>query len=258
MNLIKIKVADCKQSPTNVGGRTEGKEFDELVDSIKAKGVLVPVLARMIDGKNKVGKVVEVYEVIAGNRRLAAAKKAGIEFIPAQVVKMTDAEAREAQIIENIQRQGIHPLDEGEQIRKLVEDEKIEMSHIAAHFGKSIDYIKGRVILSGLIEKAKTAFRKYEILDGHAKLIARLATTGQEKALQYCLSDSPTTKELKEFIDEDIYEPLKNQPWVTNKEINALIGVCKECPADENTLFPELTRHGRCTDTRCWRRKMDK
>ena len=87
--LKTIELAKTKHSETNPTGRLKGKEFDELVASVKEKGVLVPVLFRS-------GSVKGSWEVVAGNRRLAAARAAGLEEIPAHVVEMTDEEAQEA------------------------------------------------------------------------------------------------------------------------------------------------------------------
>src|ERR1039457_5106951 len=115
MNLQNLKVAECHESATNPRGKDfEGKQFDELVASIKEKGVLVPVLARKTSSSARSA----VCEVIAGNRRLRAAVKAGLKEIPAQVVEMMDDEAREAQIVENLQREDVHPLEEGEAYRQ--------------------------------------------------------------------------------------------------------------------------------------------
>src|SRR5262245_34603566 len=114
MKVQNIKVADAKPSATNPRGVKfeNDPSFKDLVASVKEKGILVPVIVRPV-GKG--------YEVIAGARRLAAAKEAGLDTIPADVREMDDDEAREVQIIENLQRTDIHPLDEGEAFRQLME-----------------------------------------------------------------------------------------------------------------------------------------
>jgi ParB/RepB/Spo0J family partition protein len=96
MELRTIRVSECFESPTNPRGTKFDKaEFAELVASVKEKGILMPVLVRP-HGKQ--------FEVIAGNRRFRAAKEAGLTEIPAQVSDLSDTEAREAQIVENLQR----------------------------------------------------------------------------------------------------------------------------------------------------------
>ena len=266
MKLQNIKVADAKQSATNVKGRNEGKSFDELVASVKEKGVLVPVLARALktttskklsETKKLTAKDNTQYEVIAGNRRLAAAKEAGLEEIPAQIVEMTDVEAREAQIVENLQREGVHPLDEGESYRQLIEESKYEISSIAAKVGKSESYVKQRLFLTNLEEKMATAYRTGKINDGHAVLIAKLSAEDQPRALKAATDryELMSVKELKEWIEKNIYTNLDNQPWLGSPELMKVVGPCKECEPPSASLFGDV-KEGACTSLPCWQRKM--
>lgn len=256
MKLINIKVADCRQSATNVKGRDKGKAFDDLVASIKEKGVLVPVLARSLNVLGKNGE--HKYEVIAGNRRLAAAEKAGIKEIPAQLVEMTDVEAREAQIVENLQREDIHPIDEGELYRKLIEESKYETPAVAAKVGKAESYVKHRLFLTNLTEKSRAAFREQKINDGHAVLIAKLAPADQEKAMEAAVDrwrGTVTVKELKKWIEENIYSVIDRQPWLGNPELEKVVGECVECDPNTMSLFGPV-KTGACTSLKCWTRKM--
>jgi ParB family chromosome partitioning protein len=252
MKLINIKVADCQQSETNVRGRNEGKAFEDLVASIKEKGILVPVLARALK------QLPLTWEVIAGNRRLAAVKKLGIETIPAQIVEMTDSEAREAQIVENLQRQDIHPLEEGELYRKLIEELKgAKVSSIAIRVGKSESYIKQRLFLTNLITPAADAYRADKISDSHAVLIAKLSSGDQTKALKVTIYNGMDIKDLKNWINENIYSPLERQPWLGSKEAMEIVGACQECEPNKASLFGPV-KEGACTSIKCWARKMEK
>lgn len=258
MELKNIKIADAKRSETNPRPAADfkGPAFDELVASIKEKGVLVPVLARALTGKNKIGK----WEVIAGNRRLAAAKEAGLEEIPAQIVGMTDQEAAEAQIVENLQRQDIHPLEEVEAYRKLIESSKprYEVKDVAAKVGKSETYVRGRLFLTNLSEKAADAYRKGTLTDGQAVLVARLEPADQDGVMKQA-KESPymlqSIGRLKEWIEEHIYSPIEFQPWVGVKELEKAVGACKECEPNRMSLFGPV-QEGRCTSLVCWGRKM--
>lgn len=256
MKLQSIKVSEAKRSSTNPRNDKDfsSKEFKELVESIKVKGVLVPVLVRALTGADKVGK----WEVIAGNRRLVAAKEAGLDEIPAHVVEMTDVEAMEAQIVENLQRVDIHPLEEGQGYRKLIEESKYEISGIAAKVGKSETYVRQRLYLTNLEAKPAEAYRSGKMNDGHAVLIAQLSPSDQMAAFKAATDNgyndgSPISiKELKEWINEHIYSPLEFQPWVKDK---VDVGKCVECKPDRMSLFGEV-KEGMCTDLKCWFRKM--
>jgi|SRR5580700_597805 ParB family chromosome partitioning protein len=252
MNLQSIKTAQCYESETNPRGKEfEGKSFDELVASIKEKGVLVPVLARK---RQKGGKE---FEVVAGNRRLRAAKEAGLAEIPAQVVEMTDEEAREAQIIENLQREDVHPLEEGEAYRQLVEDKDYDVKNLALRVGKSETYVRHRLFLTNLIESAAKKYRKGEFTEEHVVLIAKLTPEEQKMAMKY-LDDRyemPDAGDLKYWITDTFYQPLSFQPWAKDPAIAKVVGPCKSCPPNRPSLFGAV-KEGQCTDLRCWSNKM--
>jgi ParB family chromosome partitioning protein len=252
MELINLKVVQCYESETNPRGKKfEGKEFDDLVASIKEKGVLVPVLAR------RSPEDTFAFEIVAGNRRLRAAKLAGLKEIPAQLAEnMTDAEAREAQIVENLQRQDIHPLEEGEAYRQLIEDGGKTVKDVAVKVGKSDSYVRQRLFLTNLSDKARKEYRSGEMLDSVAVLVARLAPNNQDELLKkvgpYALQHAD---EMKERIADLFAEPLSNQPWLKDKEAMAAVGPCKECPPPRTALFGNV-KDGACTDLKCLTRKM--
>lgn len=263
VKLRNIPIEICFESKTNPrGDEFEDKEFEELKASIKEKGILVPILVRQRTLLRNDGKVTTVddstrFEVIAGNRRFRAAKQLALKEVPAKIVEMTDEEALEAQIIENLQRKDIHPIEEGLAYRVMREN-KMTSKEIAEKIGKSERYVRYRLNLTNLIESAQKAFRAGKINDSLAVLISDLAPSYQKEALKYCLDpfDHVTAKDLKEWITRTVYEPLKNQPWLASKELMVAVGECKECPPARQSLFGDV-KEGACTDLRCWTRKMN-
>ena len=99
-----ISIAALVESGTNPRKRFDQVALEELAASFKTQGVLAPLLVRELEESK--------YEVVAGARRLRAARIAELENLPVRIVKLTDAEAIEAQCVENLQRQDIHPLEE--------------------------------------------------------------------------------------------------------------------------------------------------
>jgi ParB family chromosome partitioning protein len=97
-----VPITALAESPTNPRKRFDAKSLEELAASFKTQGILAPLLVRELEESK--------YEVVAGARRLRAAKLAELEKLPVRVVKLTDAEAIEAQCVENLQREDIHPL----------------------------------------------------------------------------------------------------------------------------------------------------
>lgn len=252
MKLQSIKVSEACESKTNPrGNKFEGPEFNDLVASVKEKGVLVPVIAR----PNAKGLG---YEIVAGNRRFRAAQLAGIKEIAARIEELSDDQAREIQIIENLQRSDVHPLEEGKSYRDLIEKSHYEIASVAAKVGKSESYIKQRLFLTNLCEKAAAAYRAGKIIDGQAVLIAKLSVGDQLAALK-ATTDSwvgKSVKDLKEWIEKNIYSPLERQPWLGNKEYEKAAGPCVECKPQSLSLFGPV-KEGACNDLKCWKRKMD-
>ena len=131
-----IAIATLVESPTNPRKRFDEKTLAELAASFKTQGVLEPLLVRPLDESK--------YEVVIGARRLKAARLAELQSVPVRVVKLTDADAIEAQVVENLQREDIHPLEEALGFKSLLElGEPYNIAHIAARAGKSEAYILG-------------------------------------------------------------------------------------------------------------------
>lgn len=244
MELQNLEIAKCFESPTNPrGAKFEGAEFDELVASVKEKGVLMPVLARLIHNRPKNGGGAK-FEIIAGNRRFRAAQKAGLTEIPARVVAMTDTEVREAQIVENLQRADIHPIDEGFAYRDLIETAKLDVAGVAAKVGKSQSYIRQRLVLSELDSKLAAKVREGILPVGHAVLIARLDKAEQGKAYKYAAENRRygTTvcdlKELREYITDVVFRAaMKSPPWKDDAQAKALIAEVTGIKGGGKTLF---------------------
>lgn len=171
-----ISIAALVESGTNPRKRFDQVALEELAASFKTQGVLAPLLVRELEESK--------YEVVAGARRLRAARIAELENLPVRIVKLTDAEAIEAQCVENLQRQDIHPLEEALGFRALLElgEPSYTIASIAARTAKSEAYIYGRIRLADLIPPVAEAFLKDQITIGHALLIAKLPAAQQQEA----------------------------------------------------------------------------
>src|SRR5438309_6974220 len=171
-----IPLNRIRESNSNPRRAFDEAKLRELANNIKLHGVLQAILVRPTrDGED--GK----YELVAGARRFRASKLAGKETIPATVRDLTDAECREIQLIENLQRTDIHELDEGIGYRSLMDlkPDFYTVEMVAAQVGKSPSYVKGRVSLTELNPAAQTAFYEGKLTVTHALEIARLQPNDQ-------------------------------------------------------------------------------
>jgi len=117
-------------------GKNPRKQVDdaalgELAESIKQSGVLHPIIVRPSNGK---------FELVAGWRRWKASRKAGLETIPATVRELTDEQAEEIRLVENLQREDVHPLDEAAGIQKL--RKRYDWPTVALRLGKTERYVR--------------------------------------------------------------------------------------------------------------------
>ena len=138
-----VPISILVESATNPRKRFDEKNLEELAASMRAQGILAPLLVRELEESK--------YEVVAGARRLRAAKLAELENLPVRVVKLTDAESIEAQVVENLQREDIHPLEESLGFKSLLQlgEPTYTIASIAARAGKSEAYVYGRIRAGG-------------------------------------------------------------------------------------------------------------
>jgi ParB family transcriptional regulator, chromosome partitioning protein len=133
------------------------RELDNLNDlmrSILEKGLLQPIIVRMINDKN-------YYEIVAGYRRYFACKKLGWKKIPCQIVDITDMEAFEISLVENVQRKTLNPIDEAKAFKKYVyENGWGSASQLATKLGKSVAYITKRIMLLDLPSEVTKAINE--------------------------------------------------------------------------------------------------
>ena len=129
-----LPLAVLTESATNPRHIFEDSALKELAESIRSQGVLSPLLVRPLTDQS--------FEIVAGARRYRAAQMAEASTVPVRIVNLTDAEALEAQLIENLQRRDVHPLEEAQGFKALLnlEDPKYSIEQIAAKVGKSPAY----------------------------------------------------------------------------------------------------------------------
>lgn len=194
-------------------------KLQELADSIKAQGQLQPILVRPLLPEPGHQLVQPLYEIIAGERRYLASKLAGLTTVDCVIRGLDDAQVLEAQLVENLQREDVNPLEEAEGYRELIDLKKIKAEDLGALVGKSRAYIYGRMKLLDLCPAARKTLEEGKIDASVALLIARIpdaemqelaaigCANGQdENANRYGSSDEArplTHEEAEEYIKEE-------------------------------------------------------
>ena len=165
----------------------EGKLL-ELTDSIKNHGVISPILVREM-GLNK-------YEVIAGERRLRASKKAGLTTIPCLIDQKKDQDALESALIENLQREDLNAVEEARGYDRLKREFGLTQDEVASSTGKARSTIANSIRLLNLSPKVLDMLSTGQIEKGHAKLLVAMSTEDAERAANNIIKNKLSVKEL--------------------------------------------------------------
>jgi len=251
------------ESPTNPRKRYDEARLRELADTIREQAVLEPLLVRPLDN--------EKFEIVAGSRRFRAAQLAGVGRVPVRVLHLDDAASMLAQVVENGQREDIHPLEEANGFRALLDlpGQPFTIAMIAAKAGKTPQYVAQRLKLTELVPPAADAFLADRLTVGHALLIAKLPPAQQGDALTAAFKTTWMTggetqilipvKELAGWIESNLLLELQIAPF--DRSDAALLpqaGACHDCPKRTGAnalLFPETDRD-QCLDRPCYQAKV--
>jgi ParB/RepB/Spo0J family partition protein len=186
---IGVPVSSVFPSPTNPRKHFDKASLEELTASVRKVGIVQPVLVRPWPASRKPPKgwapkhpTDDAFELVVGERRLRAAQAAGLENIPALSRELNDDEVLEIQLIENLHRSDMHPLDEADAFHRLIAAGR-DLNYVADRIGKTVKYIYDREKLLALTKDAQKLFREGSIILGHAIILARLQPADQVRAI---------------------------------------------------------------------------
>jgi ParB family transcriptional regulator, chromosome partitioning protein len=161
----RLPTAALRPNPRNPRRAFPNAELDELVASLRERGIIQPIVARPVQG------AADVYEIIAGERRWRAAQRAGLHEVPVVIIEASDAEALQLAIIENVQRADLNPLEEAEGYRSLIEEFGNSQDEIAKIVGKSRSHVANTLRLLKLPETIKAYIHSGKLFAGHARML---------------------------------------------------------------------------------------
>ncbi|MFM2129262.1 MAG: hypothetical protein RL477_808 [Pseudomonadota bacterium] len=161
----KVTVGQLRPGRFQPRRRFDDEALGTLVDSIREKGVLQPLLVRRIAGEN------DQFEIIAGERRWRAAQLAQVHELPVVVRDLSDAEALEVALVENIQRQDLTPLEEAEGYQRLMREFSHTQEDLSRAVGKSRSHVANMLRLLNLPEKVKLMLDDGRLSAGHARAL---------------------------------------------------------------------------------------
>jgi ParB family transcriptional regulator, chromosome partitioning protein len=161
----RVPIEFLRPNPRNPRREFSGTQLDELATSIKERGIIQPIAVRPARGAG------DSYEIIAGERRWQAAQRAGLHDVPVVVLDVSDVEALELAIVENVQREDLNPLEEAAGYQSLIDEFKYHQDEIAKVVGKSRSHVANMLRLLKLPEFVKGAIRSGKLSAGHARAL---------------------------------------------------------------------------------------
>jgi ParB family chromosome partitioning protein len=173
--LVEVAIDQIEPNPNQPRKDFESKSLDELASSIRASGVIQPIIVRQTD---------DGYQLIAGERRWRAARLAGLEKIPAIVREASDAESLELALVENLLREDLNPMEEAEAYRHLLTQFSWTQEQLAQRIGLDRTSIANALRLLRLPDEIQSDLRSGRLTMGHARALLALNTTAEQLKLR--------------------------------------------------------------------------
>jgi ParB family transcriptional regulator, chromosome partitioning protein len=179
-----LPIGEIDPNPYQTRTNFDDQALDELAASILSNGIVQPILVRPINGR---------FQLIAGERRWRASQKLGREFIPAVVKQVSNEQAMEMTIVENLQREGLNPMEEARAFERLAREFNLTQEQMSQRTGRERASIANLLRLLRLPESVQQLIEKGELTAGHAKALlaldgAEAITSASQKVRQLALS----------------------------------------------------------------------
>src|SRR5262245_51593500 len=173
--LLELPIDRIEPNPLQPRKNFDMAALDELARSIKASGLIQPVVVR---------RAGDSYQLIAGERRWRAARQAGLERVPAIVREATDAESLELALVENLLREDLNPMEEAEAYRSLLAQFSWTQEQLAQRIGRDRTSIANALRLLRLPDEVQGDLRSGRLTMGHARALLALETTAEQLKLR--------------------------------------------------------------------------
>ncbi len=234
-DIVMVNLSDLRSNPYQPRRVFDEDKLRELAESIKEFGVLEPII---------VTKSIKGYEIVAGERRVKAARFAGLETIPAIIKEFSDEEMMQIALLENIQREDLSAIEEAEAYANLVKSLGISQEELAKRIGKSRSHVTNMIGLLKLPEVVKKDILDGMISMGHARVLSKLEDEEEVLSLNKKIKDenlsvrsledivsggnykkvNPTVKRVKvsneyDYVEEALTDKIGNRVRIQNKKI---------------------------------------
>lgn len=216
--VIEMKINEIEPNIEQPRKLFDDEKLEELAESIKEHGVIQPII---------VAKKDDYYQIVAGERRWRASKKAGLKTIPVVVRNYDDRKIREVALIENIQRQDLNAIDTAKAIRELMDEHSLTQDEIAKTLGKSRSAIANTLRILTLDERVQEMVQEGKISEGHARTLASIESPQKQYKLALDIINLDLSVRDTENIAKDEKETTKTKKKTPVKKGKLEI-ICKD------------------------------
>ncbi|MDZ7841817.1 MAG: ParB/RepB/Spo0J family partition protein [Gammaproteobacteria bacterium] len=192
--LIKLPVESLQRGQYQPRTRMDKEALEELAQSIKARGIVQPIVARELDSGG--------YEIIAGERRWRAAQLAGLADVPVVLRSIPDEAALAISLIENIQRENLNPIEEASGLRRLLEEFGLTHDKVAQGVGRSRSAVSNILRLLSLNQTARDLLEDGKLEMGHARALLSLGGEEQDTAARTVVSRRLSVRQTEELVKQ--------------------------------------------------------
>jgi len=197
--LLEVAVDSIVPNPRQPRQAMDPASLQELADSIREHGLLQPLVVTALPAE--VGEPAERYQLIAGERRWAAARLAGLATVPVLVKEATPQETLELALVENLQRADLNPLEAAGAYRQLIEEFGLTQDQVADRVGKKRVTVANTLRLLNLPEAAQASLAAGEISEGHARALLALPGEAQQlAALKVVVARGLSVRQTEELV----------------------------------------------------------
>lgn len=202
-NILMIPEQEIMPNPTQPRRHFDRQELANLAQSIRANGILQPVTVRTIPGG---------YELIAGERRLRAARLAGLTHIPCILINADDRKTALFSLLENLQRQDLSFFEEADALQKLMRVYGLSQEEAARKLGMAQSTLSNKLRLLRLPESIRHTLEREHLTERHARTLLRLETAAQmEEALSRIIDEKLNVAQSEKLIDQLFQKPISEK-----------------------------------------------
>ena len=189
--IVEVPLARIAPNPYQPRHRIDDAVLEELAASIREHGVLQPVL---------VTETLDGYQLVAGERRVRAARLVGLERIPALVRQLADRAQLEVALVENVQRADLDPIDEALAYRQLIEEFGLTQEHVAERVGKARATVANTLRLLDLHPDVQAAIADGRLTEGHGRALGGLPVDGQVHVVGTVIGQGLSVRQTEELV----------------------------------------------------------